>query len=99
MTKKKKYQVKKHQKRNPNKIDQVQTINTILVTLQQHKHWMTEVSRRLQGITYAFDSYLKFTNKEKDFNDFILERLKQNKPQENKGGEPSRDSSRGTKRK
>ena len=40
MTKKKKYQGKKHQKRSPDKIDQVQTINTILVSLQQHKHWM-----------------------------------------------------------
>ena len=93
MIKKKKYQGKKHQKRSPDKIDQVQTINTILVSLQQHKHWMSEMSRRLQGVTYAFDSYLKFSNKEKDFNDFILERLKQNKPQENKGGKPNRDSS------
>ncbi len=100
MARKKKPQ-KKFQKRKPyqkkqNNQNTKLFLNNMAVKIAQMDFFLKQITKKINGIAYAFDKYLSMKGDSEELNKLITEEINKNK-QEPKGVESNRNDSKGSK--
>ena len=96
MAKKKPYQGKKKQKRKPNLKNQYQNQNNnsdVQIQIKQIQFFLGQLSKKLQRLLFAFDSYIRMNGDDEKLNKYIKDIIETKKPQEKKDDEPTRGDS------
>tara|TARA_R100000458_G_C8144391_1_gene154343 strand:+ start:194 stop:493 length:300 start_codon:yes stop_codon:yes gene_type:complete len=81
----------------PNKPKQKKKVSNSEIKIAQLQYVVGEVTKRLQGLIYGFDSYVKMKGDDESLNNFIKENLENRKNEatkENTKDESTRDDSK-----
>lgn len=98
MAKKRKPQ--KHQKRaQTKKLHPPKQKSNFEIELAQIKYFLNEISKRLQGVMFGFDSYVKMKDEDKELNEYIKKVIedKKNKIEEQSDAKPVRNNPKDSK--
>ena len=73
--------------------------NTIEVELSQIKYFLNEITKRLQGVMFGFDSYVKMKGDDEKLNGYIKEVIEErkNKIEEKSDAKPVRNNPKDSK--
>ena len=93
----KKFQKRKPYQKNQNNQAQALYLNNMGVKIAQMDFWMKRMTRKIDGIAYALDRYLRMKGDSEELNNLIMKEFDERKKQEPKSAKFNRNDSQSSK--